>query len=384
MKWIYISVSGPWWVLKHIDKKVSIPAYKFNHLLIKGLKKNNVDLHIPVLNMVSKAHHEVMNTDLPKRMIEEDIVYDVIPFYNSKIRFYFSLADYIRKTASNEETIIVCDALVRNSSIVSLLLALKKNIKTVGIITDLPHFLVNGKNVTKDKISSYLGLTVMRKFDYYVLLTEEMNKIVNKKNKPYTVIEGVVDLTADKTCVAKNDKKICFYAGAISKKYGIELLVKAFLKADFENSELHIYGAGDFAEELKKIQREHSNIKYFGIVSNDEILKLEKQATLLVNPRPCENAEFTKYSFPSKNLEYMLSGTPLITTKLPGMPKEYYPHVYLIEEETEEYLAEMLKKILSLNADELEKKGKEAQRFVLENKNNVLQTKKIINMVKDK
>ena len=56
-------------------------------------------------------------------------------------------------------------------------------------------------------------------------------------------------------------------------------------------------------------------------------------ATLLINPR-FSNEEYTKYSFPSKNMEYMASGTPILTTKLPGMPKEYYEYIYLFEEES--------------------------------------------------
>ena len=55
----------------------------------------------------------------------------------------------------------------------------------------------------------------------------------------------------------------------------------------------------------------------------------ELKATLLVNPRPTTE-EFTIYSFPSKNMEYMASGTPLLTTKLPGMPEEYHQYVLAI------------------------------------------------------
>ena len=80
-------------------------------------------------------------------------------------------------------------------------------------------------------------------------------------------------------------------------------------------------------------------------------------------------------------MEYMLSGTPLLTTKLPGMPKEYYPYVYLIEDENENVLSRQLIDILSTKQEILDEKGKNAQQFVLRKKNNVIQTKKIIDMV---
>ena len=56
-----------------------------------------------------------------------------------------------------------------------------------------------------------------------------------------------------------------------------------------------------------------------GCVTNDEIVRLQCEATLLVNPRPSDK-EFCKYSFPSKTIEYMASGTPVLMTKLPGVP----------------------------------------------------------------
>ena len=38
-----------------------------------------------------------------------------------------------------------------------------------------------------------------------------------------------------------------------------------------------------------------------------------------VNPRQ-NNEEFTKYSFPSKTMEYLASGVPVVAYKLDGIP----------------------------------------------------------------
>ena len=46
-------------------------------------------------------------------------------------------------------------------------------------------------------------------------------------------------------------------------------------------------------------------------------------------------------------MEYMASGTPVLTTRLPGMPAEYYPYVEFIDEETPEGIARALKRVLS-------------------------------------
>jgi len=65
---------------------------------------------------------------------------------------------------------------------------------------------------------------------------------------------------------------------------------------------------------------------------------------------------------------------------LPGMPREYHPYVYLLEEETADGIAKMLQEVLAHSDEELFQKGSAARRFVLEQKNNVIQARKILEM----
>ena len=113
---------------------------------------------------------------------------------------------------------------------------------------------------------------------------------------------------------------------------------------------------------------------------NSQIVEKEQEAALLVNPRPTHE-EFVKYSFPSKTMEYMASGTPVLTTRLPGMPKEYYPYVDFIEEESADGIAAALRKVLATSDEELFAKGNAARQFVLEGRNNVVQAEKLLTML---
>ena len=107
--------------------------------------------------------------------------------------------------------------------------------------------------------------------------------------------------------------------------------------------------------------------------------KIKNYKTTLESPT---KEDFTKYSFPSKNIEYMSTGRPLLTTKLPGMPEEYYPYVYMFETESLDGYRKTLKEVLEKDYDELAQKGREAQSWVLKNKNNVVQTRRIIELYK--
>jgi glycosyltransferase involved in cell wall biosynthesis len=103
---------------------------------------------------------------------------------------------------------------------------------------------------------------------------------------------------------------------------------------------------------------------------------------LLINPRPTTE-EFTKYSFPSKNMEYMASGTPVLTTRLPGMPEDHKPYVYFIDEETPEGVKTALQTVLSQDDQALHQFGAAAKAFILKEKNNISQAAKVLTFIQE-
>ena len=138
----------------------------------------------------------------------------------------------------------------------------------------------------------------------------------------------------------------------------------------------------DYREELEEICKFNPSIKYMGIRPNGEVVEVEQRSALLVNPRPTA-PDYTKYSFPSKNMEYMASGTPILTTKLPGMPPEYYPHIYAIEDESAGGIADSLRAVFNDDIETRLQKGKKAREFVLNEKSNTVQAKKIIKFLEE-
>ncbi len=284
--------------------------------------------------------------------------------------------------------ILVCDVLNVSACIGSVAAARLIGLCRLGIMTDMPGLMVNrsmkptkNKSKSRGKIKkrNYLG-----NFTHYVFLTEQMNEVINVKRRPYIVMEGLVDSgmlmpKADN----KEQKRVVIYAGGLHERYGLKMLVEGFIQANVENSELWLYGNGPFVNELPSYSEQDARVRYMGIRPNQEIVEAEKKAHLLVNPRPTHE-EFSQYSFPSKNMEYMVSGTPVLTTALPGMPKEYYPYVFLFDQgETTEGYASVLRKVLSLSDEELQEKGAKARQWVLDNKNHISQTERIIQLVAD-
>lgn len=364
-------------------KGVPQQIQRYHRILINGLSKRRL-FHVDVLSALPITSDNCTLKKIEKEILEENgIRYHYLSTVNSKIwkrmgDFFGGFFNVLKYSKKN--TILIVDILDASIVLGALLASKMKRITTIGIVTDLPDYLF-----VIGKLHAKLANINIRLCDSYILLTEQMNQKVNPKNKkPYLVMEGHVPTEIKKEQpreFEKEEMNICFYAGILDARYGVEELVKGFLLANLPNTRLDIYGEGSYKEELKKIAKTNQNIYYKGVKQNREIVLEEKKASLLINPRPSKE-EFVKYSFPSKNLEYMVSGTPTLTTCLPGMPEEYKTYVYQIKEETAEGISKILKEIFSKTKEERTKFGRIAKEFVQKNKSEDAQAEKVENFVR--
>lgn len=263
----------------------------------------------------------------------------------------------------------------------------KSGCSIFAVITDVPATMftyTKSKNILKRLFSgSYRNRAVglQDKFDGYVFLTKQMSEAV-APSKPFVVIEAIADSTLFDSLpdVKKAEPRTVMYAGALYRKYGVDMIVSAFEKTK-NDCELQLFGSGDMESELTEKAKENPRIRYFGRVSRDEVLKKEKEASLLLNFRNGED-EYTKYSFPSKMTEYMLSGTPLFTSRLDGIPEEYYDYVYSTSAKDAEQLAREIDEILSFG-EALSEMGRRAREFVMNKKNEKCQAGKIVDFLRE-
>ena len=343
------------------DSQVMIlqQAQKYHSLLIDGLKENGS--HITCVSGLP-INRELIKQLYIKKQSESinGIRYHYyglinIPILRQLSLFFQGMVSVFSFFEKKIENVIICDYLNVSHAAGALLAAKLCKINAVCIVTDIPGFMANDESAHVGfsqiilSIANKIYQFVLYNFNAYIFLTKQMNEIVNKKHKPYIVLEGHADKKMADFSNASNNKyssTVILYAGSIHKIYGIQMLTEAFVDLDINNCELHIYGDGDFASNLYDLCKAHPQIRYFGVKANHLIVQEELKATLLVNPRPTKN-DYTKYSFPSKNMEFMASGTPLLTTKLPGMPPEYLEHVYLVEDETTAGLTLTFRSILT-------------------------------------
>ncbi|MCF0114440.1 MAG: glycosyltransferase [Erysipelotrichaceae bacterium] len=343
----------------------------FNRSIINGLIKNGYDVtcdtNIPVSkNLIKETFLTVPNEDIYEyhKVINIPLIKDLIIL----VRTYFKMCKRLKK----EKAICMGDILSVPNNLGAALACKKYNRPFIGIITDVPDFIENN--------SIYLKMTeqVIKNCSHYVFLTEPMNELINTERKPYVVMEGSCTLFP---LLENLQREKCFvYTGSLDEFNGIKNLVDAFVQLDTDY-ELHLYGNGSYTETIKEISKTNSNIHYKGMIPHEEVVKVIQKASFLVNPRTLNDQQIA-YSFPSKTFDYLASNTPVISTKLPCLSEEYTQYMNFFDSDSVEAMKKGLESILLSNYEVLLNKAYQARLFIQDNKNNVIQAEKIMQLVK--
>lgn len=259
------------------------------------------------------------------------------------------------------------------------------DVKICLIVPDIPIFKGNdSKYLTLiNSFQTHQFNKLYPFIDKFVLLTENMKDYLPLADKKYTVIEGIFNFeTVTDNFINDKDTtiKTIFYGGTLAHRYGVLNLVYAFTKLTDKNFRLVICGDGSAKDEICEISKKDNRILYKGQLPRTEVLNLILKSDLLVNPRTPEG-EYTKYSFPSKTIEYLGSGIPTLLYKLDGIPKEYYDYCYSIEDTSIKALSEKIADILSKPYDELKRMGDAAKNFIQNEKNSIKQCEKIVSLI---
>lgn len=349
--------------------KTGYQMQKFNGMLMRGLAyRFDVTAVSPLPYAADSGPMERITTE------SDGVKYLVLANTPGRLHKMMNLLRLMKECCrvirNRRPDYILCDAIARSPCVISVLTGRIFRIPVVGIVTDLPGML------RAENSKPLRNIREMQKFDGYILLTEQMNPVVNPKEKPYMVMEGLCpDRLPD--IRKKAEKRIILYTGSLWKKdAGIEYLTEGFLKAGIPDCELRFYGSGELVPWLQEVERENPSVRYMGCTTGDVIEREQAEAALLVNPRPSAE-EFCRYSFPSKTMEYMASGTPVLMTRLPGVPEEYYSCVYTISREDPEGAAQALEAVLSQSDAALTAFGAKAREFVSREKNASRQTGRV-------
>ena len=109
-------------------------------------------------------------------------------------------------------------------------------------------------------------------------------------------------------------------------------------------------------------------------------MSLYMSADVLVNMRITQRIN-TKYFFPSKTMEYLITGVPVIMTHIGDAVKDFAQIAFLLRDETPQALAQMIEDVAALDPVIREAKGEAAQEYIQTHHTWALHGQRVLNFL---
>ena len=377
------------------NSSLSTPSNVYQWAVVKGLIENSADFEVcsfPFLPTFPQGL-SIKNTK------SEEIKYDgqtigrsysystIVGLKESDIRRKLKtvIHQWVKKNQSDDICLILIYS-VYGPFLKTAVDCAKKytNVKVCPIVTDL--FISSLSLLRKYPLLKQIQYFFeyrrikygIEEADTFVLLAKGMEKFVPRAVNNHVIVEGIAGDNIPKPA-NKDEKSIktLLYTGSLGAHTSIKELVDAFMLTRDDNFRLVICGSGCYEDYIKLKSIEDKRIIYRGTVSREESVRMQCDATVLINPR-LPSVQDTPFSFPSKTIEYLVSGTPMIGYRLVGITEDYYEHFYIPLDESTVALAELITEVLHLPQLELDCKSLKAWNFIMTQKTAKQQVKKML------
>jgi glycosyltransferase involved in cell wall biosynthesis len=343
-----------------LDASPQFATYKFSWSFTRALKAAGANIVLASSVPIQSFPHSKSIIFRSYDFMEGHVSGTLIGFVNIVIfkhisRFFqclYRLPRFIR--LHNVDTMIL-HGTHTPFMIFAIVVKLLRNMNIFIILTDQHGAYVPGETWYERflrKLDTKLMAMLLKQFDGYICLS---NLFVGKFSlkKPILVVPGIVSSDVDLMHSAghsvRNDSvkfKVAF-VGGVNRLNGIDMLLEAFSLLRDSRFSLVIYGDGELREATMVAARNDVRIVYGGRISDDELISELYSASVLINPKPVDE-EYAKTSFPSKLLEYLAIGRPVLTTRVVSIPPELADCFLYIDVVTPAGIALALRKAFQL------------------------------------
>ncbi len=168
--------------------------------------------------------------------------------------------------------------------------------------------------------------------------------------------------------------------GTLNEANGFLDLLKAFALLPGDSYRLRIAGRGPLIDMVKKAALADPRIEYCGYLSFDQVLALYQTADVLINMRLTQRVN-TSYFFPSKMMEYLASGVPVISTCTGHVEDQYSEFVFLLRDESPAGLARLIEQVATLDPDLRSQKAQAAREYILKHNSWNAQGRRVVQFI---
>lgn len=305
----------------------------------------------------------------------------------SKTFIYFSALRKIRKCLKPGDILYT----YRINNIVNILMGVN-NVSYYAEITEHPDF--SHESMWPIGISKRKAITLAKKLNGLFVISEKLREYyISKGVSPEKV--HVINMTVDSDRFnnvhkEQTTEKYIAYCGTVSNvKDGVDELIKAFALVVKELPDIKLYIIGSLPNNKEKDNNLNlinqlglkNNVKFTGLVPFTEMPQILKNAEVLVLNRP--NFFAADYGFPTKLGEYLLTGNPVVVTKVGDIPNFIKDGVsgYLVDAGDNEKFASKI--IWSIqNKEESALVGERGKELALREFNSDIETAKMIRVMR--
>lgn len=283
-------------------------------LLQKGKRLNNPsnqNFHSRLINLlrgfadVSVIRILATQNDVSGIEPQEKELY--LPYESSRLKKMFSLPKEAMEFSPSTE-VILFDSLSYRAIKLAKKLKDKRKIPAIAIVTDNPENLSETSYILQKAF-----LSALKNSDAAIEVNPRILDNLHYSKRTYTSI-GFLD--EEKSYPRLHEKPYFYYGGTLSERFGAPAMIKAFASADclFDLLVAGHHGAS--------LTTDDPRIKLLGQVSKEDNLAYEAHASLLINPRPYDET-LDQESVPSKMIEYLSSGSPILSTPSTILKEEF-------------------------------------------------------------
>lgn len=329
------------YIPKEISYKVennSEAANNFQYEILKNLGKNN---DLDILTYIS---YKINNKEELENSFKNNKILYVIKSNNyvKTIKEYYSKVLSIIK--NKDKDILILYNLTYINLLIDTICRIK-GIKSVLILADFTD-LCEYKNFIR-KLIAKITKSRFNKFSNRIVLSSNMYRKLGSTNT--LLLQGGINTEKYREfdIIELNNNINILYSGAIEEVTGVDIFLDAISKIKNENINFIISGRGSLVNKVKEVAKEDKRIKYIGFLEEIEFLKILSEAHILINPRNMK-LDQNNNNFPSKILEYLATGKPIISTKFAGY-EIFKDYIEFVESESQDLASSINKMVLDYN-----------------------------------
>lgn len=324
----------------------------------------------------------------------DGVEYKKLPFINIFLIKHLTQINALRRELkrvgkNKENAVLVNYNPYVELSFPTLKYAKRHKIKTVCIVADIPVTIPKSygfikKIMRKLEIKKYHAS--IGKYDGLIVLNKEVVAQFAEGKSYYLMDGGVTEKEIADAVVRPKEEhsnRQILYAGALEPYNGIKEMIEGFLMTDHGDDPLKlvICGGGTLTSYVQEMADRYENIIFKGLVPHEEAVSLQRSSGLLISTRPTDGFAL-KLTFPSKIIEYMLSGTPILTTRLNGLNENYEDKLFFCGQTPDE-IGKGISEFFALPLEARYERANKARAFIENKKSYTYHSDGIIKLIKE-